>query len=255
MVSSKQGLAGSVLDGLRQAGALKLLFPRGRRHLECVMVNTAGGITGGDSFEVNASAGAGSHLTLTTQAAERAYKAQPGQIGHLTTHLDAEDGATLHWLPQETILYSDAALARRLRVDLAPSSRFLMVEPVLFGRKAMGERPNSLHFEDRIDIRRGGRPLYRDGVTLTGDVAAQLDRPAIAGGARAMASLVWSAPEAEGALDTIRSLIGPAGGASMVRSDTLVLRLLGEDGFTLRRALLPVLDLITQNTLPLCWRL
>ena len=70
-----------------------------------------------------------------------------------------------------------------------------------------------------------------------------------------MASLVWSAPEAEGALDTIRSLIGPAGGASMVRSDTLVLRLLGEDGFTLRRALLPVLDLITQNTLPLCWRL
>ncbi len=254
-VSAKYRDGGSHIGDLRQSGALRVLFPRLKEHVEAVLINTAGGITGGDRFRIDACAGENSRLTLTTQAAERAYRAQAGQTGALVTHLKAAEGSVLHWLPQETILYEGAALQRSLRADLAPGARFLMVEPVLFGRRAMGEELHDASFTDRVDIRRAGTPLYRDGLSLSGDIAAHLDRPAIAGGARAMANLVWVAPEAEGALDGLRDLIGACGGASLLRPGLLVARLLAEDGYALRRALLPCLDRLTGNTLPQSWRL
>jgi urease accessory protein len=254
-VSTKRTPRGDALDGLRQLGALKLLFPRKPAGVEAILINTAGGITGGDRFDIRAEAGADTTLTLTTQAAERAYRAQQGQTGQVHTQLVARAGSRLHWLPQETILYREAALNRKLRADIEPGARFLMVEPVLFGRRAMGEEVDALAFHDHIDIRRAGRPLYRDGLRLTGDVARLLDRPATGAGARAMASLLWVAPEAPARLDPVRSLIAGTGGASLLAADVLVLRLLAEDGYALRRSLVPVLDLLTENTLPQSWRL
>jgi urease accessory protein len=254
-VSSKQDGQRSRIDGLRQSGALKLLFPSCAQGVQSVIVNTAGGITGGDDFEIEARAGPGSDLTLTTQAAERVYRAQYGQIGRLSTRLKVESAACLHWLPQETILYERSALRRTLCVDLAANGRFLMVEPVIFGRRAMGEDIRDLWFEDRVHIRRDARPVFRDGVSLHGDVATKLDRPAVADGARAMASLLWVAPEADAHLDALRDLTGQAGGVSLLRQGVLALRLLAEDGFALRRTLLPILDRLTRNQLPASWRL
>lgn len=254
-VSTKPGPRGSAIDGLRQSGALKLVFPRRTNAVEAVIVNSAGGVTGGDDFRIEARAGTQTQLMLTTQAAERGYRAQDGQHGTVRTHLSAQSDSTLFWLPQETILYNGAAVDRRLRVDLACSARFLLVEPVIFGRQAMGEDVSHLWFRDRIDIRRNGRPLYRDGLDLNGNVAQHLDRPGIANGARAMASLVWVDPTAEARLETVRSLLAPAGAASMLCSDVMVMRVLGADSFALRSHLLPVLDLLTHNSLPQCWRL
>lgn len=254
-VSSKVGPRGSCIDGLRQSGALKLLFPKHRHGVEAVIINTAGGVTGGDQFDLSATAGEKSRLTLTTQAAERAYKAHPGQIGQMNTRLNAQANSTLHWLPQELILFQSAALKRSLRVDLAPGARFLMSEAVLFGRRAMGETVTNVSFDDHIDIRRDGVPLYRDGVRMTGDAAGLMQRPATGSGAAAMASVVWVAPEAQGKLADIRTMLGAQGGASLLGPDLMVMRLLAEDGFALRRILVPILDQLTENTLPQCWRL
>lgn len=254
-VSSKAGPTGSTLDGLRQSGALKLLFPKTAPRFEAILINTAGGVTGGDDFRLHATAGEGAHLTVTTQAAERVYRAQDGQIGHVGNRLEVAENGSLYWLPQETILYDQAALHRRLSVHLAPSARFLMVEPVLFGRRAMGEDPRALRFRDRVEIRRDGQPIYRDGITFDGAAASQLDRPATGLGGRAMASLVWVDPSAAAKLKTVRNLLNGLGGASLLQDDVLVLRLLAEDGFALRSALVPLLDLLTENTLPSSWRL
>lgn len=255
MVSSKWRDGRSCIDDLRQAGALKLVFPRNDHVVEGVIVNTAGGITGGDRFDITATAGAGATLTLTTQAAERAYRAQTGQTGRLKTQLSVAENARLNWLPQETILYDGSSLARQLTVDIASNGRYLMVEPVIFGRQAMGEELRDARFRDQIDIRQSGKWLYRDGVYLDGNVADRLDRPAIAGGARAMANLVFVAPEAGGHLTAVRERIGTGGGASLLQDTVLVARLLAEDGFALRQRLIPVLDYLTDNTLPKSWRL
>ena len=223
--------------------------------VEAVIVNTAGGITGGDQFDLNVHALKGTSLTLTTQAAERAYRAKPGEIGHIATSLTAQSGATLRWLPQELILFEHCNLHRRLDVYLEQDARFLMVEPVVFGRAAMGETLCDVRFQDRIKISRNGTPIYIDGSNLLGDVQSQLAQPAIAAGAGAMCNVVLVAPEAAQYLETVRAMLPVSGGASLLQSDILVIRLLASDSFEMRRALIPILEHLNQSPLPASWRL
>lgn len=254
MVSAKRQGASSVIDRYRPSGAMKAMFPRRPGPLEAIVINSAGGITGGDRLRISAEAGEGAHLVLTTQAAERAYRAARGW-GAVDSRLRAAPGARLFWLPQELILYQGAALRRRLRIALAGDARLLMVEPVIFGRAAMGERLTDASLHDRIEITRDGVALYHDAVRLEGDLQARLARAGIAAGAGAMASVVYVGPEAEAHLPAVRAALPAAGGASLLRPDLLAVRLLAEDGFLLRRHLLPVLDRLSQDTLPTSWRL
>ncbi|MGR3311962.1 urease accessory protein UreD [Roseovarius indicus] len=254
-LSTKPVAGRSVLDTLRQSGAYKALFPRPEHSLQAILINTSGGVTGGDRFHVTAHIGADTHTTLTTQAAERAYRASPGETGHMRTRLTVADNATLHWLPQELILYNGCALDRRLEIDLAPTARLLMVEPVLFGRTAMGETLTDATFRDRISITRQGQPLYLDGVSLTGDLAARLARASSGKGAAAMVSLLYVAPDAEAHLAPLRALLPATGGASLLAPDMLTLRLVAPDGHALRTHLLPALDRLSGGALPTSWRL
>lgn len=252
-LSSKRRGAVSALDGLRVSGAMKALFPRGDG-LQAIAINTAGGLTGGDRMEIAATAGRGSDLTLTTQAAERCYRALDGHA-QVRAHLTVEEDAALAWLPQETILFDGSALKRRLAADLAETGRLLLVEPVIFGRAAMGESVRRALFHDEIFVRRAGRPLYLDRVRLEGDIAAELDRPAVAAGARAMACALYVAPDAEAQIGPVRAMLPETGGASLLAPDALTVRLLAADGFELRRTLLPLLDRLSRNALPRSWRL
>ncbi|SFQ94594.1 urease accessory protein UreD [Poseidonocella sedimentorum] len=255
-LSAKRHGARSVLDGLRPQGCLKALFPRHpdpARGLEAVLINSAGGITGGDRLAITAHAGPGARLSITTQAAERIYAAQPGETGTLRTTLSAAPGATLNWLPQETILFNRAGLSRALSADLAGDARFLMVESLLFGRRAMGERVTDLRLHDRVEILRDGQPLYLDAARIDGDAEALLDRPATGGGARAMAALVYTAPGAEALLPVLRAGLPRTAGASCIAPDTLALRLLAPDGAALRRLLLPLLARLADGPIPRSW--
>jgi urease accessory protein len=241
---------------LRQQGSSKLIFPDNHRpDMEAIVVNTAGGITGGDRFDLQVHVAPNAALTLTTQAAERAYRAQTGELAHVTTRLDVAAGGSLQWLPQELILFERCALSRRLEVEVAPGARLLMVEPVVLGRAAMRETLQDVTYRDRIRITRGGRPLYIDGISLTGDAAAHMARAATGGGAGAMASVVVVAPDADTHLEPLRALLPARAGVSLFAPDLLVLRILAADSFDLRATLLPVLDHLSRNTLPLSWRL
>ncbi|WP_371056495.1 urease accessory protein UreD [Rhodosalinus sp. K401] len=254
-VSAKAGPGGGRLEALRAQGSLRALFPRGARGVEVCLVNTAGGLTGGDRVAVEATAGAGATITLSTQAAERAYRAEPGSEARLDVRLAAGPGARLSWLPQETILYDGAALARRLHVDLAGDARLLLVESLVFGRAAMGERLRELRFRDRIEIRRDGRLAWLDAVRLEGCAAELLARPGVAAGAGAMAALVYAGPDAAAQLGPLRAAFGASGGASLVEDGLLAARVLAPESHALRRALLPALDRLTGDSLPKAWRL
>ena len=97
--------------------------------------------------------------------------------------------------------------------------------------------------------------MFRDASALNGDIAAALDRPALGAGARAMALVVFAAPEAEAHLEPMRAMLPKAAGVSLVQDGLLVLRALAADGLALRRTLLPVLDRLSDDTLPRSWRL
>ncbi|MCR8827062.1 urease accessory protein UreD [Pseudosulfitobacter koreensis] len=253
-VSAKLARGRSVLADLHQAGSSKCLFPRyDSTALDAVILNTAGGITGGDHYAVAAEAQPGTTLCLTTQACERAYRAQTGEVGQVRNTLTVGAGARIDWLPQETILYDGAALDRRLQIDLATDARLLMVEPLVFGRAAMGERLNAVAFRDRIMIDRAGVPLYRDALMLNGEVSAHLAKPFVANGAGAMAAMIYIAPDAAGQLDAVRAMLPDTAAASLIGDEMLVARFLAPDSFELRRSLLPVLAHLRGGPLPRTW--
>lgn len=253
-LSVKARGAKTEIDQLRTSGALKTLFPRQDQDVEALLINTSGGLTSGDRFDITAKAAQGTTLTLTTQAAERGYKAEAGPATVRST-LQVEDGAFVKCLPQELILYDGAHLDRSLTVSLAPEARFLMVEALVFGRHAMGEKVHALTLNDQITLTRNGTSLYHDALAFEGDMATHLTQRAVAQGAEAMASVVYVAPDAEAHLAAARERLTPLGGASCLRQDVLVMRLLAEDGYALRQRLVPVLDRLTGDTLPKSWRL
>lgn len=254
-LSTKLRGAHSVIDDLYQSGCLRVLFPRGGPALSAVLINTSGGVTGGDSIAVTGHVGEGSTLSLTTQACERAYRAQPNEIASIVTDITVAENAVLHWLPQELILFDGCRLKRKLTLHLAPTAQALLVEPVVFGRTAMEEVLHDIQFSDRISVMRGGCPLYLDGVNLTGDASAQMARAATGGGAFAMASVVYAAPDAAAQIAAIRALLPQTGGASMLADDLLVVRLVAQDSFLLRQSLVPILERLSGGPLPASWRL
>ncbi len=232
-----KGGARTSLDVLYQQGCLKARFPRPVAWHETVLLNTAGGVAGGDRLAVEIGAGPGTQATVTTQAAERFYRALPGTTAHVRTTVTVAAGAALEWLPQETILFNQCALDRVLTVDLATDSWFLGVEALVFGRTAMGESVINASLHDRIVLRRGGRLVRQEATRLMGPVQALLDRPACGGGARAVATLLHAAPAAGQLLDALRVALAPFDAGATLQDGVLAARIVASDGACLRRAI------------------
>ncbi|MEM0990499.1 MAG: urease accessory protein UreD [Pseudomonadota bacterium] len=239
---------------LYQKGSAKALLPQTfEAPLTAVLLNTAGGLTGGDAFQTQITAERGAHLIATTQTAERAYRALPGATAQVRNHLIAADDATLHWLPQETIFFDGAALDRRLDVDLAADARFVAVEAGVLGRAAMGETVRDLRLTDHWRIRRDGHLIFADALRLHGNPEELTKMPATLGSHLAFATLLLAAPDAARHLAPLRAILGAAGSASLVRPGVLAARLTAPDGQTLRRHLIPALPRLTDRPLPKTW--
>ena len=245
---------GTALVDLRQEGSAKAFFPQSAAPaLDAVVLNTAGGVTGGDVFHYDAEVGPGAWLRIATQAAERAYRASPGLLGRIETRLRLGDRARLHWLPQETILFDGAALSRRLTVDLADRAEFLAVEPLVFGRAAMGETLKNIFFTDHWRVRRGGELIFADAIRMTGDAARLLSRPATGAGAGAIASVLYVGDDAAAKALVLRDLSPVNAGASVIRPGVLAARILAVDALALRRVLTPALEALGGGPLPKVW--
>ncbi|MEM9910791.1 MAG: urease accessory protein UreD, partial [Pseudomonadota bacterium] len=242
------------LSDLRMSGCMKALFPRTSDRTDAIIVNTSGGLTGGDKLSLDIVQGPDTSFCLTTQAAERVYRAHEG-CASVKSRVVVEAKSTLFWLPQELILFEGAALKRQFHCDLNSEARLVMVEPIVFGRQLMGETLTNITFRDHVSIDQGGRAIYRDVIDLSDRVGDQLNALAGGAGAGAMATLVYAAPDAENWLQICRDALGPTGGASLLRRDFLVARLVAPDSLALRRALMALLDQITGDSLPRSWRL
>lgn len=165
---------------LHESGSLRVRFPSPEDDgLSGVFINTAGGVAGGDRFDIDISVAAAARLTLTTAAAEKVYRA-PGPAAQLNIALKAGAGAHLSWLPQETILFDRARVQRRFDIELDEAASLLLCEIVVFGRTAMGECMEQGEFVDRWRLRRGGKLVFAETIRLDGNIGAKLARSAVA---------------------------------------------------------------------------
>jgi len=239
---------------LHESGSLRVRFPSPEGEgLSAVFVNTAGGVAGGDRFDIAISAGEGARLTLTTAAAEKIYRA-PDAPAQLDISLKAADGAHLAWLPQETILFDAAKVSRRIDIDLAESASLLLCEIVVFGRAAMGERMKRGEFVDRWRLRRGGRLVFAETVRLNGDIGAKLARPAVAKGGVAIATALI-VPGDEAVVERIREAANSFGGEVGISAwnGFAMARFCAQDAARLRADMMAVLGRASSMTLPRLW--
>lgn len=186
---------------------------------EALIVNTSGGIVGGDRLSIAiAVEGRGSAVTIGAIAAEKCYRSAEA-ASTLDIRLRASDGACLHWLPQETILYDGASLCRSVMVELASDAAFVGLETIVFGRIAHGETMATGSLRDSWRLRRGGRLVYADETLLATPIDAKLGRKAVGGGARAMATLLAAGDDLDTRLEPLRAALAPfAAGLSAVES-------------------------------------
>jgi urease accessory protein len=239
---------------LHESGSLRVRFPSPEAEgLSAVFVNTAGGIAGGDRFDIDIATGAGSQLTVTTAAAEKVYRAA-GPAAQLNIALKAAAGARLNWLPQETILFDQARVQRRIDIDLAESASLLLCEIVVFGRAAMGERMQSGEFVDRWRLKRGGRLVFAETIRLDGDIGAKLAKPAVANGGVAIGTALI-VPGDEALVERIRELTNSFGGEVGIScwNGFAMARFCAQDAAKLRADMMAVLGRASGSALPRLW--
>jgi urease accessory protein len=240
---------------VHEEGALRVRFPNvsNRDALEAVIVNTAGGMAGGDRFDLDIAVGSGAKLTITTAAAEKIYRSL-GPDTEIRVKLGIGSGGTLGWLPQETILFDQIRLRRSIEADLAPDASLLLAEGVVFGRSAMGETLAHGHFFDRWRVRRDGALIFAESLRLDDAIAEQLRQRAVAGGAVAIAS-VLKIPGDEEVVAAVRAKEKDfAGEVGVSAWNGLALaRLVAPDGAALHRDLIAVLTAFGNMPLPRLW--
>ena len=245
----------AVVEGLTrrrhvsEEGSLRVRFPNpSAAECEAVIVNTAGGIAGGDRFALGIEVGGAAELVVTGAAAEKVYRAIDADA-QMTVRLSVAEGGALRWLPQETILFDHARLSRSIDVELAESA-----EAVVFGRSAMGESVNQGRLIDRWRVRRGDRLIFAETSRLDGDIADTLAKPAVAKGAAAIATVLL-VPGSDDAIAKVRALGEQFAGevGISVWNGIAVARLCARDGAALRRDLMAVLAALDRKTLPRLW--
>jgi urease accessory protein len=235
-VAALRGMTGRTR--VDEQGSLRVRFlRRTSAELEAVLVNSAGGITGGDRFDLDISVGTGARLVVSTAAAEKIYRSL-GADAEVSVHLKVDREGSLLWLPQETILFDQARLRRDIEIDLAADAKVMLAEALIFGRTASGEAMQTGSLTDRWRIRRDGKLIFAETLKLDGAIAAKLQERAVAGAGVAVAAIFMS-PAGDAEVSALRAI-----GASF-RSELgvsswnglAVARLVAEDGATLRHDL------------------
>ena len=254
-VSVTADASGSHRERVHEAGALRVRFPNAanRDTLEAVIVNTAGGMTGGDRFDIGVTVRAGARLTVTAAAAEKVYRSL-GPATEVGVKLDVGAGGALAWVPQETILFDQVRLRRSIDVDLAADASLLLAEGVIFGRSAMGEAVRDGYVFDRWRVRVGGVLVFAESLLLDGEIARRLAQRAVAGQGVAVAC-VLKRPGDDTAVAAVRAMekdfAGEVGASAW--NGLAVARLVASDGAALHQDLIAVLTAFGGMPLPRLW--
>lgn len=235
-------------------GGLRVRTPRHRTQAEAIIINTSGGIAGGDRIDIAAKVERGTSATITTPAAERIYKSL-GTPSRVRVRIGLAPSSELLWIPHETILYDRSALVRTFDVDMDASSRLLMTEMMVFGRKAMDETVRSGAISDQWRIRRGGELVFAEALRLEGDISNIMTKVVTASSAYATGLLVHVAPDSEIVLERLRGMLEDPeiySGAS-AWNGLVCARLAAASSHVLKRAMAAAITAVTGNPMPRAW--
>ena len=253
-VAFKHAAGCTRLADLHERGGFRAKFPRTHGLCEAVLINTGGGLLGGDSVRFDIAVDADAEAQVTTQSAERVYRSL-GPDARVDIALSVGSKGRLHWLPQETVLFNDARLGRTIAADIANDATLLLIEATVFGRAAMAETMLAGALRDQWRISRGGDLIYADTVCIAGDIQNQLMRAAIGDGATAVATLLYIAPDAADRLDAARAAVAATSARAAVSAwnGMLAARLLAPSADALKADVVRLTAHLSGYALPRVW--
>lgn len=221
----------TVLRENRHRGPLrvqKALYPEGDAVCQAILLHPPSGIAGGDQLQISITAAAQSHAQITTPGAGKWYRSG-GQNAAQYVNLKVEEGATLEWLPQETIVFDGARARMETRVSLAADSRYIGWDILCLGRAASGERFEHGKFDLFYRVDRNNCPIWieRGGFA---DNDAMLSSPAGWAGATVSGTLLAAFPHTPELLAACRAIapVDAASHALTALPGLLIARYLGD---------------------------
>ena len=245
------------LERFYQSGSAKIFLPKTyAQTIEVVLVNTAGGLTGGDEFGLRVGANGDTHLTVSTQTAERVYRALGSQNAEIRAKMTVTGAATLHWLPQETILFDGAGFSRHLDVQMDENTNFLASEMMVFGRTAMQETVRQGRVRDQWRIWRGGRLIHAEAFRLDGQIMEKLHHKASAASNVCFATTIYISCDAEAKAGAVRGFFNSFTDVQTAVSawkGKLVIRSLSNDTTRMKKLLAQFIEQFRQMANPRVW--
>ncbi|MEH2545707.1 urease accessory protein [Bradyrhizobium sp. AZCC 2262] len=230
-----------------------LMFPRIGDEMvtEAVIVNSSGGIAGGDRLEIEVVALNNASVAVTTQAAEKVYRAldRPARIG---TKLKVCSRAKLAWLPQETIVFNQARIRRQTEIDLCSGAEVIALEWMVLGRAARGEEVVSGYISDSWRIKKDGHLIWVDGFRVSDEVFAQLHRKALLSNWKAVATLIYFGPGLDTRLRILREIATSldCSCAATIVGAIIIVRVAAAASSDLRRGLRSLLEQFSRELGP-----
>jgi urease accessory protein len=244
---------GTYITDVYQRSPIRIMFPRdgGAAAEEAVFINTAGGVAGGDKLESGVTALANASIAVTSQAAEKIYRAltEPARI---VTKLKACATAKLAWLPQETIIFNRARVSRQTKIEVSSGTELLALEWLVLGRTAHGEEMTGGHITDSWRVMKDGRLIWADSFRVTDEIFPHLRRKALLSDCKAFATLVYFGPDLEKRLELLRNIASSIAcqcGPTSVNG-LIIVRFAASDSFDLRIALRNFLEQFSEELGP-----
>ena len=218
----------------RHLGPLRVqkhLYAEGPEVCQHIIVHPPGGIAGGDRLDILASVGSDAWAQITSPGAAKWYRAAGPAYQQLKLNVSA--GATLEWLPQETIVFSAAQAELSTSIELEGDARLFYWDVVALGRPASGERFDQGHFQAQLDIRRDGQLLWHERQRIVGGDGL-LDSPIGLDGKPVFATLLVTGEIDSELLEKCRSLTNDVRGDLTQLPGLLVARCLASEALLAR---------------------
>lgn len=134
--------------------------------LYLMMLNTSGGMVGGDRLRTTVEFGPDAAAALVTASAGKAYRTI-GAPAIQETYIRLGRGSTLEYLPDHLIPHPGAAVHQSLRVEMEPGSRAIIYDAFGAGRIGRGERWVFRELITETMVTCGSRPLYINRARIT----------------------------------------------------------------------------------------
>ncbi len=234
----------------RHYGPLRVqrgLLPEGPGVWHQILVHPPGGVASNDTLDIRVTARAGARALLTSPGAAKWYRArrpgsplrEPGTWATQWLRLRVETGASIEWLPLESIVFDGARARWETRFDVAPGGGLVAAELVCLGEPASARPFANGCLRWRTEIRRGDRLLYEEQASLEGG-DRMLGSPAGLAGCPVFGTLFVVPPDPRtDLLPALRAIDAPGAHAATRIEELSLLRWRGdsvEDGWSALRA-------------------